>query len=60
MVDGVLRVEIEHEGAIPDVVTSVVAAGGRIYRVLPKEHSLEEIYFQIQGNHHMEKAEKGA
>lgn len=59
-VDGVLKVELESDKAIPAVVSAVAAAGGRIYRVVPKEHSLEEIYFQIQGNHGVEKTEESA
>jgi len=44
-----LIVELGNEEDIPDVVAAVAAAGGRIYGVAPREHSVEEIYFQIQG-----------
>jgi hypothetical protein len=47
--DGILTVELRDEGDIPGVVEGVVAAGGRIYGVAQREHTLEEIYFQIQG-----------
>ncbi|MBC7317207.1 MAG: ABC transporter ATP-binding protein, partial [Chloroflexi bacterium] len=40
--NGRLRLELEDEECIPDVVKAVVSAGGRIYRVIPEEHSLEE------------------
>jgi ABC-2 type transport system ATP-binding protein len=58
--NGVLKVEVANDLAIPDVVSRVAASGGRIYRVVPQEHSLEEIYFQIQGNQHIEEMERGA
>lgn len=46
--DGKLLLEIENEKEIPDVVAAIASAGGRIYRVMPRQHTLEEIYFQIQ------------
>lgn len=49
-VDGKVRLDLENEECIPDVVEAVVRAGGRIYSVMPMEHSLEEIYFEIQGS----------
>jgi len=45
---GVLVVELHAEDGIPDVVAAVSAAGGRIYRVMPRQHTLEDIYFEIQ------------
>ena len=45
---GVLSVQVEDEEKIPDLVTAITAAGGRIYRVHPKLHSLTDIYFRIQ------------
>lgn len=44
----VLVIELESKEAIPDVVSAIAAVGGRIYRVTPREHTLEDIYFQIQ------------
>ncbi len=44
-----LTVELGNEEDIPEVVAAVNSAGGRIYRVAPRQHSVEEIYFQIQG-----------
>jgi ABC-2 type transport system ATP-binding protein len=35
--------------AAPDLVTSLVQAGLRIYRVAPQEPSLEDVYFALQG-----------
>jgi ABC-2 type transport system ATP-binding protein len=46
--DGVVTAELNSEEAIPCLVEALSLAGGRIYRVSPQEHSLEEIYFQIQ------------
>ena len=45
---GILSVQVEDEDKIPDIVTAITAAGGRIYRVHPKLHSLSDIYFRIQ------------
>ncbi len=35
--------------AIPDLVTALVAAGVRIYRLTPEEPSLEDVYFALHG-----------
>lgn len=48
-IDGVyLAAQVSSEDAVPDVVAAVVKAGGRILRVEPREHSLQEIYFKLQ------------
>lgn len=47
---GKLLLELDDEESLPDVVASIAAAGGRIYSVVPREHTLEEIYFEIAGN----------
>ena len=47
---GKLLLELDDEANLPDVVASIAAAGGRIYGVVPREHTLEEIYFEIAGN----------
>mgnify|MGYP005842060625 FL=1 len=57
--DGKLRLEVGDEEAIPEVVMAIVGAGGRIYALIPQEHTLEEIYFQIQEAGSQE-GEKGA
>jgi ABC-2 type transport system ATP-binding protein len=44
-----LTVQVSDETAIPAVVARVVELGGQIMRVAPREHSLEEIYFTLQG-----------
>jgi len=46
--NGQLLVRVDGEEGIPDVVVAVGAAGGRIFAVRPKEHTLEDIYFRIQ------------
>jgi ABC-2 type transport system ATP-binding protein len=51
MEEDLLLLELDAETAIPDVVAAIVGAGGRVHRVLPREHTLEDIYFEIQGNH---------
>ncbi len=45
---GRLLAELEAEEHIPEVVAAIVAARGRIYSVAPRQHSLEEIYFEIE------------
>ena len=46
---GRLLLEINGKDAVPEVVAAIASAGGRIYRVTPREHTLEDIYFKIQG-----------
>ena len=48
--EGAFRIHVDDVKNIPDVVAAIVRAGGQIYSVTPLEHSLEEIYFEIQGN----------
>jgi ABC-2 type transport system ATP-binding protein len=50
--NGRLVLEIDDEDHIPDLVSAISVAGGRIYGVTPRQHTLEEIYFEIQGNDH--------
>ena len=50
MEHGKLLLEVNDEESVPDVVAGISAAGGRIYGVTPREHTLEEIYFEIEGN----------
>jgi len=45
---GTLVVELDAEESIPDLVLTLAQAGGRIYRVEPREYTLEDIYFKIQ------------
>ena len=56
---GKLLLEVEDEESIPEVVAAIAAAGGRIYSVTPREHTLEEIYFEIQGNSNKAEGLKG-
>jgi ABC-type multidrug transport system ATPase subunit len=48
--EGHWLLELDDEESIPDVVAAIAAAGGRIYSITPREHTLEEIYFEIKGN----------
>ncbi len=45
---GTLTIQIERTGEIPDLVAALVGLGARILQVLPRSHSLEDIYFEIQ------------
>ena len=45
---GTLAVQVEAQSAVPDLVAALVAQGARIERVNPRQHSLEDIYFEIQ------------
>jgi ABC-2 type transport system ATP-binding protein len=51
-----LAFSVTAEDAIPSVVSGIVSAGGQIIRVAPREHSLEEIYFAVQGKAHLQDA----
>jgi len=46
---GNLLLELDDEETIPEVVAAISGAGGRIYSVRPREHTLEEVYFAVQG-----------
>ena len=41
-------IQVEREELVPAVVAAVAGQGGLVMRVNPREHSLEEIYFEIQ------------
>jgi ABC-2 type transport system ATP-binding protein len=43
-----LAVQVGDEAHIPAVIAAVAANGGAIMRVNPREHSLEDIYFELQ------------
>jgi len=43
-----LLLELDDQESIPEVVAAISAAGGRIFGVRAREHTLEEIYFEIQ------------
>src|SRR5262245_48959938 len=44
-----LAVQVEGEQVIPAVVRAVVERGGQVLRVDPREHTLEDVYFELQG-----------
>jgi ABC-2 type transport system ATP-binding protein len=46
--EGKLAVQVEAQAGIPALIAGVVNAGGQIMKVLPREYSLEEIYFKVQ------------
>jgi ABC-2 type transport system ATP-binding protein len=41
-------VQVDSPARVPDLVAGLVARGARILRVNPRQHSLEDIYFEIQ------------
>ena len=45
-----LELLVDEEERTPAVVSAIVSAGGRIFRVTPREHNLEDIYFELQEN----------
>jgi ABC-2 type transport system ATP-binding protein len=46
--DRSLAIQVRQEDVIPAVVAKAVELGGAVMRVIPREHSLEEIYFRVQ------------
>lgn len=46
---GTLTIQGPDREAIPDLVASLVNAGVRVYRVAPREPSLEDVYFALHG-----------
>ena len=49
MEDSKLLLELDDAESTPEVVATIAGAGGGIHSVVPREHTLEEIYFRIQG-----------
>jgi ABC-2 type transport system ATP-binding protein len=47
--DGTIVLTGAEREDIPDLVSALVAAGVRIYRVAPQEPSLEDVYFALHG-----------
>jgi ABC-2 type transport system ATP-binding protein len=45
-----LGVQVETEDCIPTVVKEFVDHGGQVLRVNPREHTLEEVYFELQSD----------
>lgn len=43
-----LSIQVDRPGRVPDLICSLVQRGARILQVTPREHSLEDIYFEIQ------------
>jgi len=58
--DARMSVQVEGEAQIPAVVRAIVECGGQVLRVNPREHTLEEVYFELQGEPAREPAVVGA
>lgn len=43
-----LAVQVEREELVPTVVTTLASQGAQIMRVNPRQHTLEDIYFELQ------------
>jgi len=43
-----IAVQVENIHQVPDLVSALVGQGARIQEVLPRKHTLEEIYFALQ------------
>jgi ABC-2 type transport system ATP-binding protein len=54
-----LAVQVEGEERIPVVVRAVVEGGGQVVRVNAREHTLEDVYFELQGEPASEPAMAG-
>ena len=46
-----LFLQLKEKNIIPDLVTYLVNRGARLLSLQPEEASLEDIYFELQGNH---------
>lgn len=55
MEDNKLLLKVDLEENIPDVVAAIAAVGGRIFGVVPREPTLEDIYFEVQANDRVSK-----
>ncbi|PKO05871.1 MAG: ABC transporter ATP-binding protein [Chloroflexi bacterium HGW-Chloroflexi-3] len=47
-----IKIEVESEAAIPQVVSGLVALGALILRLQPQQIPLEQVYLQLQNNNH--------
>jgi ABC-2 type transport system ATP-binding protein len=45
---GRLAVQLESKERVPEAVKALVQQGGSVLRVNPREHTLEEVYFELQ------------
>jgi ABC-2 type transport system ATP-binding protein len=43
-----LSIQVENDSIIPDVIRQLVDHGASIYKVNPRDHTLEDIYFALQ------------
>ena len=43
-----LRLQMESQECVPEAVKTLVLQGGHVLRVNPREHTLEEVYFELQ------------
>ncbi|MGI6376359.1 MAG: ABC transporter ATP-binding protein [Anaerolineae bacterium] len=58
-VDGArLAVELDGQEPIADLVALLVAQGERVLAVVPREHTLEDIYFRLQSHGEGEEAQR--
>ena len=44
----IVLVRVADREVVPGLVATAVAAGGRVYRVVPREPTLEDVYFALQ------------
>src|SRR5262249_27645708 len=54
-----LAAQVEGEERIPALVQAVIEHGGQLLRVNPREHTLEDVYFELQGEPAREPATAG-
>ena len=43
-----LGIQVESEACVPEAVKALVQQGGSVLRVNPREHTLEQVYFELQ------------
>jgi ABC-2 type transport system ATP-binding protein len=55
-----LSVQVESEARIPALVRALVEGGGQVLRVNPREPTLEDVYFELQGEPTREAVATGA
>ena len=48
VLNNTLTIRVSQKQLIPSVIRTVVRDGGEIFRVTPRDYSLEEIYFAVQ------------
>jgi hypothetical protein len=46
--ENTMSLRVSHRGLVPSVIGTAVGNGAEIFRITPRNYTLEEIYFAVQ------------